>query len=269
MCDSSLSDYPYELFPFGWIGKSDTIMNWMLDQLSKARKAHDSNFLIADFAAGQNEEIPIFFAQFFPTMLEEWIRTNDLNNDLIVGRLPLLTYCLDFHKLRLSYLFGLLEEEKVLDVSRVVFTKLESMAKEAAFPDFQKDALPKDIGECIGIDQFILEKGHIPPACFNLGILNTDMIGYLFEYYKHQSDLVKCLKGIRETMELGGLLIVTQPCFFYHVDNIGVLGDAGFDFIEGVDVDLISGETTMLDKDVDQSTLSQMNHYSFLVFSAN
>lgn len=243
-------------------------MNWMLDQLSKVQKAQDGHLLIADFAAGQNEEIPIFFAQFFPTMLGEWIKTNELENEFIGDRLPLITYCLDFHNLRLSYLFGLLEEENVLDISRVVFTKLESMAQQAAFPDFQKDALPKDTGAGFGIDQIILEKGYIPSACFNLGILNTDMIGYLFEYYKHQSDLVKCLKGIRETMELGGLLIVTQPCFFYPVDNIGALEDAGFDFIEGIDVDLISGETIMLDKGVDQSTLSQMNHYSFLVFAA-
>ncbi|MHA1577190.1 MAG: hypothetical protein ACTSU3_07500 [Candidatus Thorarchaeota archaeon] len=266
--DSSLNDYPYELFPFGWIGKSEVVMNWILEQLSEVQKVQDSNLLVADFAAGQNEEIPLFFTQFFPAMLDEWIKTNPSHEGFTSDPLPLATYCLDFHELRISYLFGLLEEENALDMNRVVFTKLESMDKHAVFPDFQKEVLPKRNETSFGIDQSILEKEQIPSECFNLGILNTDMIGYLFEYYKLQSDLVQCLSGIHKTMVPGGLLIVTQPCLFCYVDNIGVLEDAGFEFIESVDVDLKSGEVITLKKDVDQSALSRMDHYSFLVFVA-
>ncbi len=87
------------------------------------------------------------------------------------------------------------------------------------------------------------------------------------EYYKDYSDSIIGLKKIQRLVRENGLLVVTKPCSLYVIDNIAVLEKIGFKYLQGVDINLSSGEKTYLEKNVKPASLSRLGHYSFLIFT--
>ncbi|MHA2046436.1 MAG: hypothetical protein ACW99G_16745 [Candidatus Thorarchaeota archaeon] len=117
------------------------------------------------------------------------------------------------------------------------------------------------------MDRFLLQNNKIPRESFDIGVLNTDVIGYLHEYYSEYSDALVALDQVYRTIKKNGLLIVTNPCSLYVVDNVKILNSIGFDFVEGVDIELSSGNVTAIDRETAPESMSRLNHYSFLIFT--
>jgi hypothetical protein len=212
-------------------------------------------FLIADFASGENDKIPNFIHRVLPDFLP----------DLDFSGRRTITYSTDLHGLRLDSLFGLFQEQRIEDRARAVHARLESMVTDASFRQDQVEYLNEHQHEQTTLDRRIIEEQRIGEDIFDLGFLNNDVIGYLFEYYKTHTDAMASLETVHKTMRTGSLLIVTQPCSLYPVDNIDVLSRVGFLFIEGIDVELESGEVSHISKGAELDTLSRMGHYTYLV----
>jgi len=117
------------------------------------------------------------------------------------------------------------------------------------------------------LDDFLIGEQRFPTECFDVGILNTDIVGYLHEYYTEYSDAEKGFSKVWSMIRSGGLLVVTMPCMLYKVDNISVLEKIGFEFQQGIDITLSTGEKTFLEKNVLLDQLSNLGHYTFLIFS--
>ncbi|MFW9921553.1 MAG: hypothetical protein ACFFED_18275, partial [Candidatus Thorarchaeota archaeon] len=111
-----------------------------------------------------------------------------------------------------------------------------------------------------------VDNHRLPRGCFHIGILNNDVVGYIHEYYKEYTDASKSLQGIRSTMQDGGLLMVTQPCMLFPLDNIKVLESHGFRFTIGYDFDLKSDSMREIDRSLSFDELSKLGHYSILLF---
>jgi hypothetical protein len=139
------------------------------------------------------------------------------------------------------------------------------MVTEASFRQDQVEYLNEHQHEQTILDRRIIEEQRIGEDAFDLGFLNNDVIGYLFEYYKAYTDALTSLEAVKKTMRSGSLLIVTQPCSLYPVDNLDVLSRVGFSFMEGIDVELKSGEVSLISEDSESDTLSRMGHYTYLV----
>jgi hypothetical protein len=50
------------------------------------------------------------------------------------------------------------------------------------------------------------------------------------------------------------------------VDNIQVLESLGFEFVEGLDIQLSDGAVTTLGRSTEPQTMSRLGHYTFLIF---
>ncbi|MHA1951078.1 MAG: hypothetical protein ACW987_14575 [Candidatus Thorarchaeota archaeon] len=193
----------------------------------------EQDFLVADFASGEHDRVPSFFVRIIPEFLEG-----------VVQKKRTTVYSIDLHALRLDSLLGKLEESSLLERTRVVQAKLELMDGDAS-----------------------LQNNKIPRESFDIGVLNTDVIGYLHEYYSEYSDALVALDQVYRTIKKNGLLIVTNPCSLYVVDNVKILNSIGFDFVEGVDIELSSGNVTAIDRETAPESMSRLNHYSFLIFT--
>jgi hypothetical protein len=235
-----------------WICESQSVTEYLREQFSAADA---EEFLVADFASGENDKIPNFIQRVLPDFIPDL--------DFSVRRT--ITYSTDLHGMRLDSLYGLFQEQNLESRARAVHARLESMVTDAAFRQEQADYLNERQQEQTILDRRITEEQRIGEDAFDLGFLNNDVIGYLFEYYKAYTDALASLAAVQKTMKPGGLLIVTQPCSLYPVDNLDVLGRVGFAFLEGIDVELDSREVTPISEDAELDSLSRMGHYTYLV----
>ncbi|MFX1603848.1 MAG: hypothetical protein ACFFCK_10210, partial [Promethearchaeota archaeon] len=180
----------------------------------------------------------------------------------------LTTYSTDLHGMRLDGLLGLFEENGIQNRARGIHARLEAMTTEAAFRPSDIEFVQSHPEEKTWLDDHIMDQGRLPNGCFQFGVFNNDVVGYLFEYYKTYTDAQRSLLTVRSTMKDGAMLIVTQPCSLYSVDNIEILTKCDFKFIEGLDIDLRTKAVSNLDPDCSIESLSRLGHYTFLIFQA-
>lgn len=247
---------PHPVWPIEWVFEFDEIIDYLKKIILEKSEGDDSDIFIGDFGAGRNEEIPLFFSNIFPSKLRD--SEVQFNPNFTV-------YCTDLHTLRIEDLFSKLIEEEILETSRVVHAGLERMTESATFTSDQKEFI-EGIENPTWIDEYILRKSAFPASCLDIGIMNNDMIGYLAEYYQEYSNLQKAIEGVREVMDRQRLLIVTQPCSLYKVDNIEILERNGFSFIMGADIDKRSGKVMFVNRETPLKMLGELNHYTFLTF---
>jgi hypothetical protein len=214
----------------------------------------DNEFLVADFAAGEHDRVPSFFVNILPTSFQCPRR--------------IVVYCTDLHALRLDSLMGKLEESAILDNVRVVQAKLETMDLEAKFRPAMIEYFRGNSDIMTSLDHYMMENGAIPRQSFDIGILNNDVVGYLHEYYAEYSHAATALQKVHSTLKKGALLIVTMPGSLYIVDNVEVLENVGFEFLEGKDIDLSDGSVSELERDTEPRNLTRLRHYSYLIFAA-
>ncbi len=247
----------YNIYPIAWITKSKVLMDYVTSVLAKEQtNEQDKEFLVADFAAGEYDRVPSFIVNELPDFLSA--------NEVLKKRITV--YCTDLHALRLDSLLGKLEEAAQLESVRVVLAKLETMDENAHFRPDMTDYLESNRSSITWLDEHLQEKSFIPPNTFDLGILNNDIVGYLQDYYKEYSDANLGLLKVHRVLKKGALLIVTMPGFVYAVDNVQILESLGFEFLEGLDIDLSDSSFTLLDRSADPQKMSRLGHYTFLVF---
>jgi len=237
-------------YPISWIMESPKLVNFMKESLSHG----DDEFLIADFASGEHDRVPSFFISILPELLD----IKDVVRRTVV-------YSIDVHGLRLDSLLGKLEEQDVLTNARVVQAKLETMDEEASLRPDMIEYLENHLDDVIWLDDFLIGEERFPQECFDI-ILNNDIVGYMMEYYTEYSDAIIGLSKVHELIIDGGLLVVTMPCSLYVVDNITVLCDTGFEYIEGIDIYLKNEHITSIEPNRNPDTFSRLGHYTFLVF---
>jgi hypothetical protein len=213
-----------------------------------------NRFFIGDYGSGRNAEVPLFFTKEYQFLVSHEVPKS-------------LVYCIDMHILRLENMFGQFREEGITSNARVVQAKLETMQSNATFPYEQEEYLIKRPHELTSLDKQILNEKRLPSSCFHLGIMNKDLVGYLSKYYENDADITASFQSIRETLRSDALLIVTQPCVMYRVDNLKILRDNSFHLKEIIDVDLKTGTHTQMNEPIDFETFSRLNHYSFIVLS--
>ncbi|TFG28981.1 hypothetical protein EU527_16590 [Candidatus Thorarchaeota archaeon] len=243
----------HTVFPLAWICKSSTF----LDYVQKIDPIGNKEFLIADFASGEHDRVPSFFVSYLSQLID--IEQKNVES--------IFVYCTDIHALRLDSLMGKLEESGILDRVRVVHTKLELMDEHASLRPAMTVFFEENPDTLIWLDEFLIGENRFPPECFAIGILNNDIVGYMMEYYNQQSSAILGLKKVFKLLEKDGLLIVTMPCSLYTVDNIAILQEIGFQFKEGIDVDLETLEVVSFQADKDYHTFSRLNHYTCLFFT--
>jgi len=241
-----------KIYPISWVTES----SHLIDFLDEWYSTSEDNLLVADFASGEYDRVPSFFSKFLPQMLEMKL---DYNKRIVA-------YCIDLHLLRLESLLGKLKEDDLLDNVRIVHSALETMHSKAEILEASLEFIVENTETATWLDDFLIGEKQFPSECFDIGILNTDVIGYLFEYYKEYSDAEKALSSIWSLIRPEGLLIITMPCLQYKIDNISVLENIGFNFLEGIDITLVSGQKTILQKDVPLNQLSTLGHYTFMIF---
>jgi hypothetical protein len=241
------------IYPISWISESPSfvefIQKWNLDR--------ENDLLVADFASGEYDRVPTFFTKELPRIVDS---SNETEKRIIV-------FCTDLHPLRLDSLLGKLEEDQLLDTVRVVHSTLEKLDSEANLRASNFDYFDEHPDTMIWLDDFLIGEQRFPSECIDIGILNNDVIGYLYEYYKEYSNATMGLRKVYSLIRSGGLLLVTMPCLQYKIDNISVLENIGFSFIEGFDITLSIGKKTSLGKNVPLDELSNLGHYTFLIFS--
>jgi hypothetical protein len=240
----------YNIYPIAWITKSQVLMDFI--SLAETEK----EFFVADFASGEHNRVPTFFLDLLPKM-----------HPSIPKRIVI--YCIDLHGLRLDSLMGKLEESNLLENTRVVHTKLETMDEQADFRPSMIDYLKDKSNSMTWLDHHLMKNKSIPKAAFSFAILNNDVVGYLHEYYKEYSDATLGLQKVYKTLKKGALLVVTMPCSLYTIDNVKVLESIGFQFLEGKDIDLADGSITSLGRHTEPQEMSRLRHYSFLIFIRN
>ena len=241
----------YSTYPLSWISRSSILRDFL-----KENSEPEQELLVADFASGEHDRVPSFFIKIVSSLIHIKQQLSEM----------IYVYCIDTHALRLDSLLGTLEESGLLNRTRVVMAKLESMNENAELRPAMMRYLEQNPRELIWLDDFLIGEKRLPPECFDIGILNNDIIGYMMEYYTEYSNAIEGLKGIKKLIKTNGLLIVTNPCSLYVVDNVTVLQNLGFDFIEGIDIDLGSGKTCSIEANQDPKAMSRIGHYTFLVF---
>ena len=242
------------IYPISWICMSSVFVKY----LARIQDHTDEEFVVADFASGEHDRVPSFFIRIIPEIVTV---SQTFSNSIYV-------YCIDVHALRLDSLLGKLEESRLLNRVRVVNAKLESMDEYASMRPAMIDYLEENTNELIWLDDFLIEENQFSSECFNIGVLNNDIIGYLMEYYTEYSDAIQALIKVHRLIKSDGLLIVTMPCHLYVVDNISLLRSIGFEYLEGIDIEISSGNATFIQPDQDPKTLSRLGHYTFMIFSA-
>jgi len=213
----------------------------------------EKELLVADFASGEHDRVPSFFVNILPRMY-----SSSYNRTIV--------YCTDVHPLRLDSLKGKLEESNLLDNVRVVHAKLETMDEEAYLRPDMIEYLERIPNITSSLDRHLTKYKYIPQETFDIGVLNNDIVGYLHEYYLENSDARLGLQKVHKTLKIGALLVVTMPCSLYIVDNIQVLESLGFEFVEGLDIQLSDGAITNLGRSTEPQTMSRLGHYTFLIF---
>lgn len=241
------------IYPVSWITESPTFIEFIQDWISIS----DDDLLVADFASGEYDRVPTFFTKELPQLVRLSSNTEK----------RIIVFCTDVHALRLDSLLGKLEEDHLLDDVRVVHAPLEKMDIEARLRQPNIDYIKEKPEIATWLDDFLIGEQRFPSECFDIGVLNNDVIGYLYEYYKEYSNATKGLQKVWSLIRPGGLLIVAMPCLQYKVDNISVLGKVGFSFIEGFDITISTSQKTLLEKNVRLEELSKLGHYTFLIFS--
>ncbi|MHA1964531.1 MAG: hypothetical protein ACXACG_10080 [Candidatus Thorarchaeota archaeon] len=237
----------YNIYPLAWIAKSSAF----LDYVSSA--SSEKEFLVADFASGEHDRVPSFFVNLLPEI------SPSVSKRTVV-------YCTDLHSLRLDSLMGKLEESALLKNVRVVHAKLETMDEEANLRPDMIEYLDNNPNVMIWLDNHLKGEKFFPQETFDVGILNNDIVGYLHEYYKDYSDAAVSLRKVHKVLKNGAFLIVTRPCSLYVVDNVQILESLGFEFLEGLDIDLSDESVTMLNRSTEPQTMSRLGHYTFLIF---
>ncbi|RLI54638.1 MAG: hypothetical protein DRO87_09930 [Candidatus Thorarchaeota archaeon] len=238
-------------FPISWMLQSRELLDYLTDRLGQKQDV----FAIADFASGEYDRVPSFFLEVLSRVLDENASMPNM-----------LVYCIDLHPLRLESLAGKLEQNDLLDRVRLVEARLETMDSEARFAIPTQERLRTRDVSLTWIDQVIETEKRIPRESFSLGLLNNDIIGYLLEYYKKSSDLSASLEQVHRTLRKNAFLVVTAPCSVVRVDNVEILEEVGFQFVEGVDVTFGTGDCTKFHEAPDVEDLSMTAHYSLLVF---
>ncbi len=213
--------------------------------------------LVADYASGENEEIPLFMHHELPRAL-----------DAREIRFSSTVYCIDLHTLRIESLYSKLKEMGLIKNTRIVVSKFEKMISEAHFPETQIEYM-NCLEKLNSVDEQVLRYNKIPKGCFDIGILNNDVIGYIHSYYKEYTNSEASMKGFRETMHGDGLLIVTQPCMLYPVDNIAFLESHGFNFIWGIDFNSHTSDSIEFDRRYPIERMSRLGHYTVLLFECD
>ena len=241
----------HSIYPISWICESPIFRDYVSSKINSS-----DEFLVADFASGEHDRVPSFFIN----NLSEFVSITKTQSERIH------VYCLDIHALRLDSLLGKLEESDLLQKARVVKAKLESMDKHASFRPAMAEFLKDNPNYSIWLDDFLIAEQKLPSGCFDIGILNNDIIGYMMEYYTEYSNAIRGLKKVQSSIKNDGLLIVTNPCSLYVIDNVELLQKIGFNFSEGIDIDTNSGLLTSIEADQDPKTMSRLGHYTFLIF---
>ncbi|MFW9769195.1 MAG: hypothetical protein ACFFF9_10095 [Candidatus Thorarchaeota archaeon] len=239
----------YGKYPIAWITKSNKVIEFMKEQKNK-------EILIADFASGEHDRVPSFFVKIIHEFLDEGVQDTRTT-----------VYSIDLHALRLDSLLGKLEESDLLERTRVVQSNLETMDRSASFRPDLKTLLLQIPEELTWLDRSLLEEERIPDEAFDIGVLNNDVVGYLFEYYTEYSDATVALKQVHRTIKNGGLLVVSNPCLQYIIDNVKILEEIGFEFVEGYDIDFSTKNILEINRRTPPKSMSRLNHYSFLIFS--
>lgn len=241
--------------PISVLQRSDRFLE-IIDEFIASRLIFGSEIYIADFAAGENDEIPIYIHYALVPYL--------LSKRESIG---FYVYCTDVHSLRIESLFEKIHSMKLTENTRIVHCKFEEMTENASFPKIQLDYL-KFKESMTALDRSLIDGQRLLPNAFHIGFLNNDVVGYLHEYYKEYTDSNASLVAIRKVMKTEGLLIVTQPCLLYPLDNIKVLESYGFRFITGFDFDYDKDIFTEFDRTISFTVLSKLGHYTALLFRA-
>jgi len=242
------------VYPISWITESSQFTEFIERSLSSS----EDDLLVADFASGEYDRVPTFITRELPKLID----TSTSSRHIVV-------YCTDLHALRLDSLYSKLEEEGSLSQVRVVHAALETMDTTANLQPENLEYINNNPEVINWLDDFLIGEQCFPAECFDIGILNNDVIGYLFEYYTEYSNAEIGLQKVWNLIRPNGLLIVTMPCLQYKVDNIAVLEKLGFTYLEGHDITLSSSEKVLLEKNVQLDKLSNLGHYTFLLFSKN
>lgn len=243
----TLKDKIADSIRISWLCKSKKLKTYL-------KTIEKDELFIADFAAGENDEVPYFVQNLMLSCLQ------------IDNSIPMTVYCTDIHTLRIESLFDILVENGLEKHTRVVLSRFETMTNEARFPDIQMEYLKREEALNNQLDRFIAEKKQIPVDGFDIGFLNNDVIGYIHEYYTEYTDAEKSIQGIHKTMAPGALLIVAEPCSLWQLDNISVLEANGFKFIEGYEVEIETGMVSEISEKTDFKTMGQLGHYTVLIF---
>ncbi|MGY5873407.1 MAG: hypothetical protein RTV72_14240 [Candidatus Thorarchaeota archaeon] len=241
------------VYPIAWVTES-SIFN---EFFAKSMLESDNDFLISDFASGEYDRVPSFFTRELPKLMK--MNSPSLRRTIV--------YCTDVHALRLDSLLGKLEEADSLSRVRVVQAALEKMDTKAIIRPEIIEYLDNNPDDVSWLDDFLIGEERFPPECFDIGILNNDIVGYMKEYYTEYSNLKAGLKKVHELIRKNGLLIVTMPCSQYIVDNVSVLEESGFEFLQGMDVNISTGIATPLEKDAAPESMSKLGYYTFLLFT--
>ena len=236
----------YNIYPIAWIAKSQVLLDYLSSVESEP-------FLVADFASGEYDRVPSFFV-------------NLLRNFHSSVPERILVYSTDVHALRLDSLMGKLEESNLLDDVRIVHAKLETMDEEANLRPDMIEYLENKTDTMITLDHHLKDNKFIPEETFDIGVLNNDIVGYLHEYYTEYSDAQLGLQKVHKTLKKGALLIVTMPCSLYVIDNVEILESLGFEFLEGLNINLSDGSVKALDRATEPQSMSRLGYYTFLVF---
>ena len=244
----------HSVYPISWTTVSPVFKDFMMRLLKEGNR----EVIVADFASGEHDRVPSFFIRHLPRLL-------GLEDDSIRKT---YVYSIDLHSLRLDSLLGKHEESHLMDRARVVRAKLESMDSEATMRPAMIEYIQEHPETATWLDNFLIGENHFPPECFDLGVLNNDIIGYMLEYYKTHSDVIVGLQKVHSLMRKGGLLVVTMPCSLYVLNNVAPLEKSGFEFLEGFDVELSTEEITSLEKDAEPGTMSRLGHFTVLLFTA-
>ncbi|KAJ3434697.1 hypothetical protein M0812_01818 [Anaeramoeba flamelloides] len=238
------------------------------EQLTKKEKEKEQEkeiipekpFLIGDYGSGRNQEVPKFYLQVLDSVFQK-----EYPN---LKKIESFCYCADLHPTRLFALFNTCSQEDILERTRLVISKLETMSKSAKILDVQKNQLQKQQEKQTWLDKALISTEKFPESCFDLGVLNNDMVGFLAEYYSSNSDLMESLEEVKKSIRTGGHLLVTSPNTLHKIDNIKVLEEVGFKFVSYSDYNIKSEEIVNIfeKEDVPRGEDRKLDHFNFLFF---
>ncbi|KAJ6241780.1 hypothetical protein M0813_00486 [Anaeramoeba flamelloides] len=224
------------------------------EQLTKKEKEKEQEkeiipekpFLIGDYGSGRNQEVPKFYLQVLDSVFQkEYPNLKKIESFVIVQiytQQGYLLYLIPVHK--------------------------KTFWKELKILDVQKNQLQKQQEKQTWLDKALISTEKFPESCFDLGVLNNDMVGFLAEYYSSNSDLMESLEEVKKSIRTGGHLLVTSPNTLHKIDNIKVLEEVGFKFVSYSDYNIKSEEIVNIfeKEDVPRGEDRKLDHFNFLFF---